>query len=77
VGGAAREGAAVAETNRRGEGAVGRGVRSRRCACPMSAARSGLSHDLCFQKTSASSKAPTIVAQSTRSKAVACLCPVA
>ena len=43
-------------------------------ACPMSAARSGLSHDLCFKRTSARSKAPTIVAQSTRSKAVACLC---
>ena len=37
----------------------------RAIACPMSAARSGLSQDLCFHRTSARSKAPTIVAHST------------
>ena len=73
--GDARDGEGQAEPTGGGWDCVATAVRWR--ACPMSAARSGLSHDLCFQRTSARSKAPTIVAQSTRSKAVACLCSVA
>ena len=44
---------------------VGVRLRVRVIACPMRAARSGLSQDLSFHRTSARSKAPTIVAHST------------